>query len=81
MIILAAAFADQFRIVPVLGEILTDLGPQAVERGHRAGEIKPGEVRRGRDGITENGPLAGNEIHHAGRHPGLPAYLKDPPVG
>lgn len=81
VIILTAALADQFRIVPVFGEILADLRPQAIERRHRAGEVEPGEVRRGRDGVAEHGSIARNEIHHARRHPGFPAYLKDPPVG
>lgn len=81
VIILTATLADQFRVVPVFGEILADLRPQAIKRRHRAGEVEPGEVRRGRNGVAEHGPLARDEVYHAWRHPGLPAYLKDPPVG
>lgn len=81
VIILTTALANQFWIVPVFGEILTDLRPQTIECRHRTGKVESGEIRRGRDGVAEYRSIAWNEIHHARRHPGFPAYLKDPPVG
>lgn len=81
VIILTAALANQFRIVSVFGEILADLRPQTIECWYRAGKVESSEIRRGRDGVAEHGSLARNEIHHARRHSGLSAYLKDPPVG
>lgn len=44
VVILTAALANQFWIVPVFEEILTDLRPQTIERRHRTSKVESGEI-------------------------------------
>ena len=63
--VLAAGLADNLRVGLVDIDILADGFPEALEGAGTSGEVNTCEVLVGESHLADEGPAAGQEIHHA----------------
>ena len=68
--ILAAGFADETRIRPVVRDVGSDLTPQTLERCGGSGEVDTRQSGVGKRDLGHQGAVAENKIDHPGREAG-----------
>ena len=79
--VLAAGFADNLRVGLVVGDIVADGLPEAVERAGGAGEVDTCEVGAGEGHLADERAAAGEEVDDAVGQAGLLVYLHQQIVG